>query len=177
MELAVLLEPLDGHDRPAVRLDGEDRARLHRPAVEEHRAGAAVGRVAPDVGPGEAEHLPDQVDQEQPGLDVGVAPLAVDRDAHAHPDLLRSSRPIVTGREPTPPPRRRAAVQCAVPARSSARRIARAVRTRTRSRLYATDPRRSSDGSLSSAAACAASRIVASSSRRPCRAAPPRAAP
>jgi hypothetical protein len=35
------------------------------------------------------------VDQEQPGLDVGVAPLAVDRDAHAHPDLLlRVTRPV-----------------------------------------------------------------------------------
>src|SRR5262249_2024765 len=49
------------------------------------------------------------------------------------------------------------------PARSSARRIARAVSTRTRSRLYSSDPRRSAAGSLSAAAARAASRIVASS--------------
>ena len=54
---AVGLEPLDGRDRRAVGLDGEHRARLHRPAVEQHRARAAAARVAADVGAGEAEVL------------------------------------------------------------------------------------------------------------------------
>src|SRR5262249_42850992 len=88
VEPAVLLEPLHRQDGPAVSLDPEDGARLHRPPVQEDGAGAAMRRVASDMRPGEAEHLPDQVNQEQSGLDVGLTPLAVDRDAHAHPDLL-----------------------------------------------------------------------------------------
>ena len=38
-----------------VGLHREDRARLHRPAVEQHRAGAAVRGVAADVGAGQPQ--------------------------------------------------------------------------------------------------------------------------
>ena len=54
------------------------RAGLHRHAVEEHGAGAAARRVAADVRPGQAERLAQEVDEEEPGLDVGRALLAVD---------------------------------------------------------------------------------------------------
>jgi hypothetical protein len=37
-----------------------------RPAVEQDRAGAAVGRVAADMSPREPEDLADQMDEEQP---------------------------------------------------------------------------------------------------------------
>ena len=138
VELAVLLQPLHRHELLALSLDGEHRARLHGPAVHEDRAGAAVGRVAPDVGAGQPQDLADHVDQQEARLDVGLVLLAVDRELHQHGYLL-------------------------LPARSSALRSARAVRTRTRSFLYATEPRRSSAGSDASAASSAARLIVASS--------------
>ena len=70
MELAVLFEAFDGHDLAAVGLHGEDRARLDGAAVHDDRAGAAVARVAPDVGAGEPQVLAEEVDQQQPRLDV-----------------------------------------------------------------------------------------------------------
>src|SRR5256712_7465408 len=62
------------------------------------------------------------------------------------------------------------------PARSRALRSARAVNTRTTSRLYSTDPRRSSLGWAASAARWAARLIAASSGRVPLRAASARVA-
>ena len=73
VELAVLLQPLDGHDLAAVGLHGQHGARLHGHAVEQHRAGAAVGGVAADVGAGEPEDLAEQVDEQQPRLHLGLA--------------------------------------------------------------------------------------------------------
>src|SRR6266566_978002 len=63
MELAVLLETFDRRDGAPIGLHREDRARLHRTAVEQHGAGAAVRRVAADMRPGHAEVLAEEVDK------------------------------------------------------------------------------------------------------------------
>src|SRR3989449_4087714 len=118
MQLAVLLQALHRHDFLVAGLDGEHGARLHRSAVHEDGAGAAVGRVAPDMGAGQPQHVPDQVDQQEARLDVSLVLLAVDRELDPH----RPHRPS--------------------PARSRALRSARAVNTRTMSRVYSTNPRR-----------------------------------
>ena len=44
-------------------------------AVDEHGARAAVRRVAADVRPGQPELLAQEVDEQQPRLDVGRARL------------------------------------------------------------------------------------------------------
>src|SRR5262249_32453976 len=146
VELTVLLEALHRHDLLAPRLHGEHRARLHGPAVEENGAGATVSRIAADVSAGESEDVTDKVNEQEARLAVGLAFLAVDGDL----DLHRA------------PPSHRARV-----ARSRARWSARAVRTRTRSFLYSTGPRRSALGRAASAASLAASLIALSSSRWP----------
>src|SRR5215813_314141 len=146
------LEPLHRHDLPAVGLHREHRTGLHGPAVEEDGAGAAVGRVAADVRAREPEDLADQVHEEETRLDVCLELLAVDR----HLDLHAPHLPW--------------------PARSRAFRMARPASTRTRSRLYSTEPRRSAAGSAASAASCAAWLITASSRRLPLRAASARVA-
>src|SRR4029450_287980 len=92
---------------------------------------------------GEAEHLADEVDEEEPGLDVGLVLLAVDRHLDVHDRHL-------------PPP-----------ARSIALRSARGVSPRPMSFLYSTEPRRSASGWAASAASCAACLIAASSGRFP----------
>ena len=76
----------------AVGLDREDVQDLALRAVEVHRARAAVAGVAADVRAGQAEVVPQQVDEQQPGLDVGLLELAVDGDR----DVLRRHRVALT---------------------------------------------------------------------------------
>src|SRR5215510_8844728 len=64
MQLAALLQSFDGTDVAAVRLYGEDRARLHRIAVDDDGAGTAVRRVAADVRARQTEVIAQQVDQQ-----------------------------------------------------------------------------------------------------------------
>src|SRR5262249_25624767 len=105
-------EALDGLDRRAVGLDRERRAALDRLAVEADRGGAVAGGVAADGGAGQAGVLADEVDEQRARLDGAGLLLAVDRDG----DLV-----LAHGWPPC--------------ARSMARRTARLVRMRTRSRL------------------------------------------
>ena len=60
----------DRHDRRALRLHGEDVARLHRAAVEVDRARAALRGVAADVRPGESEVHAQEIDEQHPRFDV-----------------------------------------------------------------------------------------------------------
>ena len=57
MQLPVGREALDRGDVGPVRLDGEDGARLHAPAVNQDIAGAALTRIAADVRAGQTELL------------------------------------------------------------------------------------------------------------------------
>src|SRR5215207_8040895 len=112
VELAVARQALDGGDRPAVGLHREQRAGLHRRAVEHHRAHPAARGVAPDMGAGEAQVGPHEVGQEHPGLDVVAALDTVDgdRDLHGRPLFrprwsFRPARrlgPAPGGRTPAP---------------------------------------------------------------------------
>src|SRR5712691_1702503 len=80
VELAVLGEALDGGDGGAVSLHGEERARLHRHAFHEDDAGAALARVAADVGARQTDDFSDVVDEKQSWLDFVAVRLAVDGD-------------------------------------------------------------------------------------------------
>src|SRR3954471_9338829 len=88
VQLAVRRETLDRRDLVAVRLDGEQRARLHRLAVEMDGASTAGRRVAADVRAGEVQLLAQRVDEELPGLDLELSANAVDGDrdvSHCEP--------------------------------------------------------------------------------------------
>ena len=65
-------------------IGGEHGARLHRLAVVQDDAGAAVGGVAAPVRAGQAELVAEEVDQQHPRLDVAGDQLAVDRDRDLH---------------------------------------------------------------------------------------------
>ena len=76
----------------AVRLDREHRAGLHGLAVDVDGAGAALARVAADVGTGQVEILAERLDEEASRLDVELPSRPVDRqlDVFAHgQNLLR----------------------------------------------------------------------------------------
>src|SRR5262249_9240644 len=125
MELPILFQSFDGGDLAPIRLDCKKSAGLDRLSIQMYRASTAVGGIAADMSPGQAEHVADTMDKQEPRLDIGFHIRAVDLDV----DLLLSHDYF--------PPR----------LRSSARLSARTVNTRTRSRLYSSDPRRSAVGS------------------------------
>src|SRR5262245_59041373 len=125
MELPILLQSLNCGDLTPICLDRKKSAGLDRLSIQMHRASAAVCGIATDVSPGQAEDVADAVDEEEPRLDLGFHIRTVDLDA----DHLLFHGYF--------PPR----------LRSMARLSARAVNTRTRSRLYSSDPRRSAVGS------------------------------
>src|SRR5512135_2390708 len=98
VELPVRREALDRRDLRAVGLDREHRAGLDGLAVEEHGARSALARVAADVGPGQAQRLPEVVDEEQPRLDLVAAAGAVDGDRHRK---THAGPPVGRGGDPT----------------------------------------------------------------------------
>src|SRR5919204_836981 len=95
---------LDGLYIRAVRLDCQHRAALDGLAVEQHRARAAVGGVAADVGAGQPQVVAEIMDEEEPRLHVSLARLAVDSDVH--PNVFRhissSSERKPAGEKSTP---------------------------------------------------------------------------
>src|SRR5215510_2610608 len=125
MELPILLQPLNCGDLTPIRLDRKKSAGLDRLPIQVHRASAAVGGIAADMSPGQAEHVADTMDKQEPRLDIGFHIRAVDLDA-----VLLLPHGYF-------PPR----------LRFRARFSARDVNTRTISRLYSSDPRRSAVGS------------------------------
>ena len=66
--LRVGSEILHGAHARAVRLNGEDGARLHGTAIDMDRARAALRGVAADLRAGEVEVVPDDVDEQPPRL-------------------------------------------------------------------------------------------------------------
>ena len=82
MEQVALGETFDGDDLSAVEAGGERQARIDAPAVDQHRAGAALAAVAALLGAGEIEPLAQQVEQRYPRvLERDVPAVAVHRKA------------------------------------------------------------------------------------------------
>src|SRR5438045_2819510 len=79
-QLPVLAQALDRLDRGAVGLDGQQHAALHELPVHDHRARAAVARVAADVAAGQVEVVADEVDEQLARLDFAFVLDAVARD-------------------------------------------------------------------------------------------------
>src|SRR4030095_8062653 len=100
MELAVLFQPFDGLDLTPVGLDRKESAGLDRLSVQMHRASAAVGGIAPDVSPGQAEDLADAMDKQESRLHIGFHIGAVHFNAnlllrHGYfPPPLRPTAPV-----------------------------------------------------------------------------------
>ena len=81
-----------------VRHGREHRARLLRGVVQPHHAGPAVRRVAAPVRAGQAQVVPQEMDQQQPRLDLARVVGAVDVDGDLHVRRPGRRRP-----EPAPP--------------------------------------------------------------------------
>ena len=84
-------------DRGAVRLHRKHQAGAHRGAVQKHGAGAADAVLAAHVGAGKSRFVPDEVREQEPGLDPVLVSLAVDGDAHVAA-MISHSAPHPHGR-------------------------------------------------------------------------------
>src|SRR3954447_25661795 len=95
---------LDRRDARPVGLDREHRAALHGVAVDVDRAGPALAGLAADVRAGQAQVVPDHLDEEPAWLDVPLPRLAVhlERDVHLghRYDLPPGVPATVRGRSP-----------------------------------------------------------------------------
>src|SRR6266568_7466219 len=117
VQLTVLLQAFDRLDLAAISLHGQQRAGLDGLAIEQDRACATVRRIAPDMSASKVQVLADEVDQQESGLDRGGEFRTVDAQCHVAGRYWFDAHAV--------PPR----------ARSSARRSARRVSSRTMARL------------------------------------------
>src|SRR5207245_6640343 len=83
-------QALDGRDRSALDLDGEEQAAQLRLAVDEHRAGAALAQLAAVLGAGEAEVFTQHLEQRLVAGKGQLDGVAVDAQAQ-----LQAARHIV----------------------------------------------------------------------------------
>jgi hypothetical protein len=74
-------QTFDRRDRAAVGLHGQAGARSHGDAVEQDGAGAALARIAADLGAGDAPEVANEMHQKLPRLDVALKPAAVNSNA------------------------------------------------------------------------------------------------
>src|ERR1700753_2168545 len=136
VQLAGRGQALHGGDVTAVDLDRQHRAGLDRPAVDQHRAGTAVGRVAAAVGAGQPGAPADQVGQQQPGLDLGDLPGAVEGELDlAHRYLVDRGAGVIEHHRHDQAALSVACAAAVVPPRM------RVTKTRTSWRLYSAVPR------------------------------------
>ena len=86
VQLAALGEPFDGRDVAAVGLHRQTGAGLYGDAVHPDHTGAALAGVAPDLGAGEAQVIPQEMDQQHPRVHVALAGPAIDSDLNSQGD-------------------------------------------------------------------------------------------
>src|ERR1700759_90220 len=157
VQLAGRRQALHGGDVTPVDLDGQHRAGLDGPAIDQHRAGPAVGRVAAAVRASQAGAAADQVGQQQPGLDLGHLPGPVEGE----PDLpYRYLAGFVA--DVVEHHRHDQAALYVAWAWAVVPRRMRVTKTRTSWRLYSAEPRWSVRGCAARAARSAASAMLAS---------------
>ena len=84
MQRAVAREALDRDYVRTIDLRGQHGARFHAETVHVHEAGAALARVAADVRARELQMLPQILDEQCPGFDLGGCRVAVHRHAYSN---------------------------------------------------------------------------------------------
>src|SRR5260370_15076975 len=80
VQLAAFGGALDGGEGGAFGLKGEEGGRFPRRAVEQDGARAALAGVAAHVRAGESEHVAEEMDEKQSGLDLLGLALSVDAE-------------------------------------------------------------------------------------------------
>jgi len=61
--------------------NGEGKTGIHAPAIDEHRAGAALTTVTPFFGAGQAQMLAQYIEQGDAWIELKLVLLAIDGEA------------------------------------------------------------------------------------------------
>src|SRR5262249_36412176 len=77
------VESLDGYNASAVNLSERHKTRIHRQAIDEHRACATLAFSAPFLGAGELTGFTQHVEQSRHRVCPNVGAFAVQRETHA----------------------------------------------------------------------------------------------
>jgi hypothetical protein len=87
-----LADTFDGDHAASVCLGSQDQARIHQPAVQQHRAGAAFSNAATYFGTGQTQKIPQQCQKRGIGGGFNLSPLAVKRkvDLHTASPILKT---------------------------------------------------------------------------------------
>ena len=91
VQLLAVGEALDGEHVGAVGLHRQHGAGLERLAVDMDHAAAALRGVAADMGPGQPQDFPQQLDQQGARLDGGADGFAVHRQRNGRHGILLMS--------------------------------------------------------------------------------------
>ena len=102
MEPALGLEPAHGDERPAAHGAREDEAARHRPAVEQHRAGAAHALAAAFLRVEDAERVAQHGEQRLLGARLHLAGPSVDEELHHDALTARAAARTSARRASTP---------------------------------------------------------------------------
>src|SRR5579863_9040707 len=78
MQTLALHQRFDGGDRIALRLNGQNRARVDGPVVHEHSAGTAFSAIAHTLGAGDLKLITERIEQSDAGLKLQGMFLSVD---------------------------------------------------------------------------------------------------
>src|SRR4029079_11380328 len=146
-------KPFDRRHFASLSLEREVRARVHRPAIEEHHAGAALRIVAALLRASEADRISHRDKECRRRLQLELVAHAVDlegrRNLHGAP-LAAAKRASLAGTETSPPSARRTAAS-----------ITRRATTSALARRQSGEPRTSEIGLAACAAALAAAAAAA----------------
>ena len=153
MQMLGIAQPLDGDDRAAAALLGEQDAGIHRLAVEQHGADAAFGLEAVLLGAGHAELAAQHVQQRPVRLDHELVALAVDREIERLPASWAGLPDAIGARRERPLDQRRRPGACGSAPRRGRRRSASPVSAASR------------PASRNAAAPCASTSASASGTR------------
>ena len=73
----MLADAFNGRNLLAFATGRQQRARHHRHSIDQHRASATRGVVAPALGPSELQLLPQNVEQQRIRLNCKFVPAAI----------------------------------------------------------------------------------------------------
>src|SRR5688572_15543460 len=95
MQALAVSEALDGQDLGGIDLDGEEKTRAHRRAVDYNRARATHTVLAPEVRAGQAQLVAQEVGEEAPDVHSALVEFSIDTNAdpslvHRRPSVLSS---------------------------------------------------------------------------------------
>src|SRR5438270_5386908 len=106
MQLAAFRKSFDSRDFSSLGHRRKQRARLHRAAIQDHRARATVGRIAAQMRAGQVQMLAKELHQQRPRLHFRFPSLSIHAGTHKNLLSVRHTHALLPPIHPAPSVRR-----------------------------------------------------------------------